>query len=126
MRKIKNPNLKDANFLCCEKRSNLVNKKEICSSCKHLTLAQLKCFKKYKSMRCLSSVTTIACMCDVLQHLCMMSYHVRLFVTNIIYLRLISVIVNKLSVIFVLRYLISLGTRTVTYTMLRQPAPRHV
>jgi len=58
MRKIKNSNLKDATFLCCEKWSNLVNNKVKYSFCKHLTPVHLKCLTKYKSMRFLSSVTS--------------------------------------------------------------------
>src|SRR6218665_1116295 len=122
MRKIKNKNLKNATFLCCEKCSNLVNKKEKCSFCKHLTPAHLKCSKKYKLMRFLSAATS--------------SLHVRRLIRSfyeVIACPIIcnqfdlsptySVIVNNFSVSFVLRYLTSLGKGAVAYTMLRRPTP---
>jgi len=57
MRKIKSQNLKDATFLCCDKWSNLVNKKEKRSFFKHLTPAHFTFLNKYKSIRFLSYVT---------------------------------------------------------------------
>ena len=104
MRKIKNSNLKDATSLCCDKWSTLVKRKEKCSFCKHLTPVHLN-FLKYKSIRFLSTIIGSL----HVRRLCMKSWHIRLFVTNMIYLLLISVSVNIFSVIFVLRYLISLG-----------------
>ena len=112
---------------CVVRNDQTQYKEEKCSFCKHLTPAHLKCLRKYKSMRFLSSACNLqpTCASDVLYHLCMNSQHARLFVTNMIYLRLISVIVNNYSVNFVLRYLLSLGIETVTYrpTMLRRPTP---
>ena len=101
MRKIKNPNLKDATFLCCQKWSNLVNKKEKCSFCKHLTPMHLKCLKKYKSMRFLSSITSSL----HVRHLIPSLYEVIAcpIICNQYYkLLLISVIVNNFSVIVVI------------------------
>src|SRR6218665_3158794 len=82
----------------------------------------LKCLKKYKSMRFLSSITSSL----HVRHLIPSLYEViacPIICNQYIYLRLISVFVNIFSVIFVLRYLISLGTETVTYTMHRRPTP---